>query len=448
MEFSTAICLTILEISIKIIFSLFFLILLSTSISFFKSLYIIGFEYENFSQFLKSILFLRYFLMLVIIYLLIQLNYLNYKYFFISAAAVSILVSMDIIFQYIFGFNTIGMRSDHLVIGHSWLNYSYHSGFFGEELIAGGFIQRFAFFSVFFIPFIFRDKNILKLILTVATICIVAVGIMLSGNRMPLMLFLMGLFIAFFVTNKLRIIIPTSFLALFLVFSFLLSSNEGIKFHYSGYINKAKLVAGGIYNYLGNKKLTQDYAVISTEETEVAVKEARDSAPKLSFGDQSTHKRVYLAGMDVWKRNKIFGGGIKSFGKNCIKLKNENPDINFRLILEKYYIHHYLVYEKNRLCSNHPHNYYLELLTDTGIVGSFITILIAFLFVFFVIKNLKYFNENKIEIFLLLSAIVSLSIELFPIRSSGSIFTTNNTTYIMLMASIIISYKKLINNKN
>ena len=26
-------------------------------------------------------------------------------------------------------------------------------------------------------------------------------------------------------------------------------------------------------------------------------------------------------------------------------------------------------YKKNRLCSNHPHNYYLEILTETGAVG-------------------------------------------------------------------------------
>ena len=127
---------TTLNLPIKIIFFLFFVIFFSTSLSFTKSLYFVGFEYIHLERLIKSILFFRYFLMLVIIYLLNEHNILILKYFFISATFSTLIVSLDIIYQYIFGFNIIGLKSD----GH------HNAGFFGDEWIAGGFIQNFSFF--------------------------------------------------------------------------------------------------------------------------------------------------------------------------------------------------------------------------------------------------------------------------------------------------------------
>ena len=100
-----------------------------------------------------------------------------------------------------------------------------------------------------------------------------------------------------------------------------------------------------------------------------------------------------------------------------------------------------ILFKKNRLCSNHPHNYYLEILTETGIVGFFITLTIALLFVVFILKNFKLFKENNLENFILLAATISLILEVFPFQSTGSIFTTNNATYIILISSIILSHK-------
>ena len=94
--------------------------------------------------------------MLVIIYLLNEHNILNLKYFFISAAFSTLIVSLDVIYQYIFGVNIIGLISH----GH------HNSGFFGDELIAGGFIQNFSFFLILFVTLILKNKNYLRFILT------------------------------------------------------------------------------------------------------------------------------------------------------------------------------------------------------------------------------------------------------------------------------------------
>ena len=150
------------------------------------------------------------------------------------------------------------------------------------------------------------------------------------------------------------------------------------------------------------------------------------------------YTRLFYTALDTWKRNKIFGNGIKSFRIDCDKLRGSAiyPELGYNIG------ENMMLFKRNRLCSNHPHNYYLEILTETGIVGFFITLTIALLFVVFILKNFKLFKENNIENIILLSATISLILEVFPFKTSGSIFTTNNAAYIILLSSIILSYKK------
>ena len=124
------------NLPIKIIFLFFLIIFFSTTLSFVQSLYSGGYDQYNLERFVKSIVFFRFFLMLIIVYLLSDQDILNFKYLFFTTAFSPLIVSLDVIFQYIFGFNLVGIKSD------GWFN----SGFFGDELIAGGFIQKFLFF--------------------------------------------------------------------------------------------------------------------------------------------------------------------------------------------------------------------------------------------------------------------------------------------------------------
>ena len=120
---------------LKIIFLFFLLVLFSTSINFLESLYFGGYEKSDLSRLAKSILFFRFYLILLILYLLSNLNIINYRIFFIIAAVCPILVSSDVIFQYIFGFNVFGLET----LGR------HNSSFFGDELISGGYIQNFSY---------------------------------------------------------------------------------------------------------------------------------------------------------------------------------------------------------------------------------------------------------------------------------------------------------------
>ena len=139
------------------------------------------------------------------------------------------------------------------------------------------------------------------------------------------------------------------------------------------------------------------------------------------------HTKLILTALDVWKKNKIFGNGIKSFRIDCSKFHG---------------------HKKDRLCSNHPHNYYIEILTETGIAGLFVISVIGLLFVIYIFKNFKLFRENNEENLIVAASIISIIIEAFPLRSTGSIFTTYNATYLILVASILLSCKQKLNFKN
>jgi hypothetical protein len=67
--------------------------------------------------------------------------------------------------------------------------------------------------------------------------------------------------------------------------------------------------------------------------------------------------------------------------------------------------------------------------------------------VVFIFKNLKFIKKFDMANIILLSAIISFFLETLPLKSTGSLYTTNNATCIILIGSIILSYKKLLKIK-
>jgi hypothetical protein len=389
--------------------------------------------------------------MLIIIYFLIELNILNFRYFVISATFASLIVALDVIYQYTFGFNIIGLKSE---IHHN-------SGFFGEEWIAGGFIQNFSFFAILFITFTLKDKIKSRFILTTIIICIFGLGILFSGNKMPVILFLFGLLLLFLATNKLKKIIVVSLVLLFLSFKFFISSDQFIKNNFLSIYSNAKGIVNALILYplseivSGKENKSTDNSELTKNENQQLPLQTKE---KIFIDETKLQVRLFLTAIDIWKENKIIGNGIKSFIYDCFIFQKKDLRISGQAlpiapldentVYEYNFTQEYLETKKNRLCSNHPHNYYLEILTSTGIVGLFITLVIASLLIIFIFKNFSLFKKNNLDNIILLAAMISLILAVFPFKSSGSIFTTANTTYITIIASIVLSYaKKLTTNK-
>ena len=401
-----------LNFPLKIISLFFLLLLFSTSLNFIESLYFGESDKFDLSRLIKSILFLRFFIILLLVFLLSKFEIINYKLFFTSAAILPVLISIDVIFQYIFGFNVIGIKG----------SFHHNPSFFGDELIAGGYIQNFSFFSILFLTHLIKkNENIFKIFLTTLTICTLAIGIMLSGNKMPFILFLFGLFLLFLLHKDSRKTVLISYLIIFIIFELIKYSDRNMLHAYNSFFSNIQTTVVSLSVKVKNDLLSNSQGKEKSEKEE-KWKEDLNERP-----EANPYKKMTLTAIETWKPNKIFGNGIKSFRVKCQKI---------------------IIEQKRGLCSNHPHNYYLEILVDLGITGILLAILYALTFIIFIAKKYKNLSKNNLQNLFLLAAIISLFLEVFPFKSSGSIFSTNNATYLILMSSIVLSYQNILKEKN
>ena len=336
-----------------------------------------------YSTTVKSFFFIKYFFLYIVLRFLIENDYIKIKYFFFLSAIASLFVCFDIFFQYVNGADIFGIKTEGS--GRKL------GGPFGNEFIAGGYIQRFSIFSFFILPVFFANNysNYSKYLIPLLFV-IFFTGIVLSGNRMPLIIFLFSVFlIMIFQKQSRKYFIP--FLILFsIIFSIFYHSNYLIKQNFRNFYNQIS-------------------------KTIILVKN------KEFFSEESPqYLKEFSTFYDTWLINKYIGGGVKNFNFFCHSRKSINEAAKFK-------------------CNMHPHNYYLEILTETGIVG-FLVISVIFANIFYLTFIRKYFLKSDLENNNIITPFIILFLaEIFPLKSTGSFFTTGNTTYLFLIVGIMIA---------
>ena len=374
----------------KLFISFFFLILLTGLIN----------DYEFFIQGLddwmgffpttvRSILFLKYLLFYLIIRILISKQIINFKLFFTSCAMAALFVSFDIFIQFIFDVDIFGYEAKG----------RHYSGPFGDEKIAGGFIQRFFIFALFILPIFYNKFKNSKLIIPMLII-IFFFAILLSGNRMPLLLFLFSLIITSIIMREFRKYLIALILLIILSVSIIIN----LKF-------EGNKIGSNIYTF--NKQISDMYSFIVLDSKNISE-------------SKSQYLKEFYSSYGTWELNKFIGGGLKNFRYYC------------HVRDKKHYISGFT-------CNMHPHNYYLEILTETGVIGGIIILMILFN-ILYLINSKKIIFSSKLQYnYFVIPFIILLITEFFPIRSSGSFFTTNNATYIFLITAIFVG---IIRKKN
>lgn len=313
---------------------------------------------------LKTILYFKFLIFFFLIRLLNDSKNLKIKWFCVSSALAASFVALNILIQFFF-------TKD--LFGNIPISPRYYSGFFQQELIAGGYLQKFSLF-VILLP-LFKNNKFIQILL----ILIFMFAILLSGNRMPFFLFIFTIFIYVFIEKNLKKNLIKILLILFTFLSIFFLTNKNIKYHFSGFFYSAEVI----------------YSVI--------LKNNFEELPK-SFFNRAYIPELYCSKF-YFNKNPIFGGGIRSFRSH------------------------------NDACATHPHNYYVEFLVDMGILG--FTLMIVFFIL--VLKNLKLYKNNTyhlnnqlVPFFLIFCA------EIFPLRSSGSFFSTNVGVIIFLTLALLI----------
>ena len=286
-------------------------------------------------------------------------------WFFASLIFCVLFVSIDGFIQYFNGKNIFGFISEH---------NTRISGVFKDELILGSYVSRLLPLCLYYIVYKYGNSNIIFSI-TIFSIIIFDTLVFLSGERSAFLYLLIITIGVIFLTHKLRIIRIISIIISFVI------------------IASVSLVDSGLKNRMINNTLKQ----FTTSTNYI------DSGKKFYFFSEE-HNDHYTTAFRMFIDSPIYGHGPKMFRKLCM-------DDKYKTIWG---------------CSTHPHNTYMQLLSETGIVG-FLSIFFLFLLIFYkFIKQFIYilfFNsknklisDDKIYIYL------ALFISLWPIIPTGNFF--------------------------
>ena len=441
----------------------------------------------------KSLAYSRYLLFFFAINYLIEFNHNDLKKFCILNISFLLFLSFDIWFQALNGVDIFGLESG--------MDGMRNSGFFGDEWIAGSFIVK-----VFFLTLLFFLISKVKKIYFFSFYLFIFITVFLTGERMALILFILGSFLFFyFYRNFIRYKLLSFIIILFSIF-LVLALNPQARYRiidqtfyqiiygqankYHKYFNieifniypsdqieikkKYNLVEELNHLYLKPTEKTENFVEYINQEDlfkvsslwwdawefeqlyyervniQIEYKRGKkiDNIRKVlenmivnyrfqnldnldlqifnpsKFQLKKTIPIIdtgwgahFLAAINIWLDKPIFGNGIKSFRDLCKYDK-------FKTISKS---------DKSR-CSTHPHNFYFEILSETGLV-SFLLIVVFFIGIIRRANVIK--NRNKNEIFFIIVLILSI----WPIGTTGSFFNNHNAG--ILWFNISIAYYSL-----
>ena len=271
-----------------------------------------------------------------------------------------LIISLDLIFEYFFGFNTLGFKS--YIPGRL-------SGFFNQELKIGHLYSAFILITLTSIYMFFKDLNILgkKFFKKI---------IQKNGFYIFLIIFL---FIAFIIGERSNFI---KTLIITILFVFLIDNKDFQKKLLSIF---AGLIIIGIIIFNHDIYKYRFFLMF----IKPIINNPVELVTKSNYGSH------YKVAYEVYKNNKITGVGLKNYRIEVMKDK----------------------YSKDS--SIHPHQVHFEILSETGLIG-YISFLSLFIFNLFYSINYFFKKKNYFQ----LSGTLFVIVSLIPLLPSGSFFTS------------------------
>ena len=262
--------------------------------------------------------------------------------------------------------NDIFYCSKKLFIGNI-LRSDRISSFFGDEMVVGSYVSR--LLPLLFYLILDQSKNIKydKLIIFISLTTTLSI-VVLSGERIALFYFILFFVIFIIFTNlKYKITLFSSFI----IISFLIIISS---------------------DTLKKRLINQTFSQIFLE----------NNQKKITFFSIQ-HESHAISALKIFNDNALIGIGPKNFRNECKK--------------KKYNISKFS-------CSTHPHNFYIQLLTETGFLGFLLPFgLLLYLLNFYLISlYYKIINKEKNINLKNLYLYTCFLITLFPVLPTGNIF--------------------------
>tara|TARA_B110000003_G_scaffold275873_1_gene319868 strand:- start:189 stop:1466 length:1278 start_codon:yes stop_codon:yes gene_type:complete len=302
-----------------------------------------------------------------------------------------VLVCVDVLIQYFFGADVFGNQVNK--------HHGYRlSGPFGDEYIVGSYISKFALISLFYLN---KKKGIYE-----ALFLIFALGIvLLSNERSASIMFFAGIIVYFILTTNLKFtkkLINFSCLAALIIILFNL--NNQLREHFI-------------------KRTFQQFGIIENVDSRGA-----PLGNKIDSFWDSKWGAHFLTAFEISKNKPTLGSGLHTFRIECKNKKYEK--------IESGYF--------NERCNTHPHNIYLEVLSELGILFFIFFIIFIFYFLFKLFKVYFFNKKHQQEASIIISLFFML---FFPIQTTGSLFSTwNGVIYWIVIALCINIFNKSVKN--
>jgi len=344
--------------------------------------------YLIFNQFIAldwNLSFFRNFGFLRLIVFFVGVNYFfynneNFYKVFIIWSAIIFVVVFDIFIEKVFGTNILGYGYGHERV----------VSFFKDEQIPGGFV--YAFSLMLFGYYVSKSEDHKKYfkIFTIIALILFLVAIISTGERSNSFKAFFSFILFLFLFKEISFFKKLFLLGLvFLIISLVILSNDYLKNRlFNSVIYAASNFKSSFVNYDPHNNPGLLYAKL-----------ARSS-------------------YEVFKNYPYFGVGNKNYRFESCKNKIISKNIH--------------IMRNNYVCSSHPHQIYYEFLSEHGLIGTLI-LLVLFFLIFYKILNLLFLSKNYIGI-----GTLSYLIAVFtPLLPSGQFFTDYNISLFFINLSIM-----------
>lgn len=399
--------------------------------------------------------YFRFFLLSFAIYEILKINKNYLKYLFIVLLITVFVVSFDGYIQFFFDKNLIGYekyRVDRI------------SGFFKDDLILGSYISRILPLIIGLTIYFRKEIKLYRASLLVITSCLLL--IFLTGERAAFLKSLIGIVIIFLILNiKWKIkIMSIVFFILSIIFLFSLNpiifdrhviqlknhlvkkdaQNNQLIFleNYSPMFETAlkmyrdsKILGKGPKSYRYHCNEPQFITFFPNKLKWVDNTILKIELPWKQLGDIEIKEIFFSEGDIIKKGEKLFLYNFRGKNDQLIYISNREGKIN-KIYKKKFYQRENIFLKldpqsspkqeifKKSACNTHPHNFYFQLLAETGFLG-FIMVFSLFLFMsFLLIKNFIFYltnNPRKMpdsELVIL----VGFFLVLWPLTTNGNFF--------------------------
>ncbi len=329
----------------------------------------------------SSLFYLRFFLFCFGLYYLIRKNENLIIYIIFSLSLIIILLSIDGYFQYFNKYNFLGYEYTGVRL----------SGVFGEEQKLGSFLSRLLPLLICLLIYTKFFNNKIIIYITIVLSFFIINLILITGERTALFSIFFFLFLCTF-------LLKFTFIYKFLIF---LTFTFSLLLLIMSDINLKTRIITLTINQINS---TTDKGG-KFDESEIQ-NEYLFSKNLRIFSIQ--HESHYISALKMFNSNKIFGIGPRLFRVKCDD--------------EKYYTKYG--------CSTHPHNFYIQLLSETGIIG------FLFLFTLFIIISYYLIKIIFIQKFRLqesnykIAIMITIYVSIWPFIPNGNFF--NNWLNIIL----------------